>query len=241
MGCGGCGGTGAERDGEGSDYFWVGRAWFGRRERNRLTVPPLANRHSKGSIIVQHFLTYPPDNVSSFQEICSAFVHFNGFPPAPNEFLPFVNWAKTDAFNLFMGVLTMNPFWSLKTPEVAARVFYSSATSKEHARKEWEKIERIEAGPDADSFKRPFAIPETVIRRASGKVVVVGAEEDVLMTPEVVGKTVESYQRGADKLGKDEGVVIVKRVTVPGAHCHFVEEKIWEQGAKIIADALEEL
>ncbi|KAI9034233.1 Alpha/Beta hydrolase protein [Hyaloraphidium curvatum] len=201
--------------------------------------PPIIFGHSKGSAVCQHFLSYHPRNLANFPTYCSGFVHFNGFPPSPHEILPFKNWARLDFWNLAAGILVFNPFWSLKSPEVAARVFYSSATSKEHARAEWEKLERIEAGPDPESLTTPYCVPETLLQR-SPKVFVVGAVEDVLMDPKVVAQTFETFDSAAERMGgkTPSGVeVVVIRVTVPGGHCHMVEP-IWEDGAKIIADTL---
>lgn len=203
--------------------------------------PPIIFGHSKGSIVTKKFLTYPPSNVAEFAKPCSLYVHFNGFPPPPNEFAPFINWAKIDFLHLVMGVWTMNPFWSLGTPKIAARVFYSPAMPEADAIREWSKLERIEAGPDAESlFGKPYCVPETLLTNCSGKLLVVGATSDVLMPPATVDKTFGTFNGAAVKINEtasSQGKAVVERVTVPGGHCHFVEPT-WKEGAEIVSDAL---
>ncbi|KXS18514.1 alpha/beta-hydrolase [Gonapodya prolifera JEL478] len=209
------------------------------------TRPPVLFGHSAGGGLVQYFLTHPPSNVRQFSSpLCSAFVHLDGFPPSPYGHRPFLNWSFVDTWNLLVSNATLNNFHMLKTPALARKVFYSKDTPEDVVVDSWSQLERVESIvmpiTYAASMFRPFCDTKAVLQACNGKLVVVGAEEDVLMDPMLVSKVVELYETTALELGGKTSrgsQIAVKKVMVRGGHCHMVEPW-WQDGAKVVADVL---
>ncbi|KAI8810079.1 Alpha/Beta hydrolase protein [Cladochytrium replicatum] len=239
-------GHGRSTNFKGKELFYSLKDWafdlgivVGKLLRASPASPPVIFGHSAGGGLVQHFLTHPPANVSKFApKICSAFVHLNAFPPNPHAHLPFTNWAWIDPLNLIISNMTFNPFHMLKSASISRRVFFSQRTPTADAEKYWQQLERVESIvvplQYATSVIRPFCNPATVLDNCNGKIIIVGATDDVLMNNHAVNKTFVVYQGTAEKYGAS---AIVKRLAVPGGHCQMQEEW-WEDGAKEIHAAL---
>eukprot|EP00698_Gefionella_okellyi_P002892 TRINITY_DN12755_c0_g1_i1.p1 TRINITY_DN12755_c0_g1~~TRINITY_DN12755_c0_g1_i1.p1 ORF type:complete len:296 (+),score=65.54 TRINITY_DN12755_c0_g1_i1:81-968(+) len=177
-------------------------------------VKPALVGHSAGTGLVQLMLSHHGASVHSG-------VLLAPFPPTGGASI-FVNWFHKHPVALLKGALMMDPAASLATPQLFREIFLASDTTNAEA-----EVFQKQAEP-AESLLWPmkmctrYANPKSI----KNPIAVIGASEDVLMTPAVVHRVASAYG--------------VQARIVPGVAHDLMLDKKWRLAADATAAALKD-
>ncbi len=180
----------------------------------------LANRHSMGGGILQHYLQDNHQKVSGgvLLTTVSPYLHKTSF------FKPiYIILSNRPILPLLKALVTLNLYAVIETPELMKGVFFSSAYPDAMAREIHPKFEKSETINGLFELGKPFTDPSKI----KCPIIVIGAEEDTI--PEnlkVISETAEAYGVGFDMIG--------------GAGHAVMLDLTWEDAANVIFNRIQE-
>ncbi|THU87388.1 hypothetical protein K435DRAFT_681773, partial [Dendrothele bispora CBS 962.96] len=205
---------------------------------------PVLIGHSAGGGLSQYYLSSTTVPTSSSHTTPQALILLAPFPPSGGA-PTFRNWALFDPWFSFRFIWDgCDPMSPLSSPSLVKRAFFGDSkrlfktSVKDESDDDDESVEEFfeqmnpeENGAWPASMMFSFADPAKVKSSVNGKVHLITASQDRLMTPNIMKRVKQAYDNvDGNEIGLD---------VVQGSGHHIMFDNQWKQGLKYVEDRLD--